>query len=134
MSKLEIAMFSLLAFFLFIVFSSMENYPRDSIILFVFTVGMYILLAPSKDEEFDKNKKINNNANKFSEFIGTKIYNNTFFYDIDKIEPSANFDEDRSFNIHTTNEETGQSEIFPVNIDEMSVEDYIKSKQKSLRY
>lgn len=136
MSKLATIIFSLIAFFLFIVLSSMENYPRDSIVLFLFTVGIYLILSPKtgSDKANKAGDSDSDRENEFSEFIGTKIYHNTFFYDIDKIERSPDFEEDRSYHIHATNEETGQPEVFPVNIDEMGVEDYVRSKQKSLKY
>ena len=128
--------FFFIAFFLFVVLSNTPNYPKDAVVLFLFTVGIYLAFLP-KDSSEDSKKATSEDdggGSEFDEYIGTKIYHDTFFYDIDKIEKSAEFSEDRSYHIHAINEETGNNEIFPVNIDEMSVGEYVKSKQKSLRY
>ncbi len=127
--------FFLIAFFLFVILSNTPNYPKDAIILFLFTVGIYLAFLPRDSSENSKKSKSNNDGgSEFDEYIGTKIYHDTFFYDIDRIEKSPEFSEDRSYHIHAINEETGVDTIFPVNIDEMSVDEYVKSKQKSLRY
>lgn len=127
--------FFLISFFLFVVLSNTPNYPNDAIVLFLFTVGIYLAFLPRDSDDSEKKPTISDDdSSKFQKYIGTKIYHDTFFYDIAKIEKSPEFSEDKSYNIIAINEETKDNETFPVNIDEMSVDEYIKSKQKSLKY
>ena len=127
--------FFLISFFLFVVLSNTPNYPNDAIVLFLFTVGIYLAFLPRDSSDNSKKPTTEDDSgSEFDKYIGTKIYHDTFFYDISKIEKSPEFSEDRSYHVHAINEETGDDEVFPVNIDEMSVDEYVKSKQKSLRY